>query len=114
MKELKDNLCEIDFHCPRSNQDDCVYFKKSEESDKCKYLNCGFCFSAVARVNRLTLELNSLMKVRDDVSASKYVKSIGYKSLEEFSDWCGVHVNTLKYKWKHNREEFLQIVEEVK
>ena len=78
--KLKPNNCVLSFFCHEDNSK-CVYFVKDDRSEcnlckskrgadhchacdyfykKCKYQDRGICNSAVARVNKMTLEMNRL------------------------------------------------------
>ena len=55
--KLKDSFCKVEFFCTEPKKKDCVYFMKTDEHEDCKYMDGRFCNSAIAQVNRMTLEL---------------------------------------------------------
>jgi len=60
--ELKDSFCRVKFYCTEPKKRDCVYFMMSDEHEDCKYLNRGYCESAVAQVNRMTVQVKEELK----------------------------------------------------
>jgi len=54
--ELKDNQCKIIFFCNHSEKKPCVYFKGA--AYYCRYHGENYeCFSSIANVNRMTIEI---------------------------------------------------------
>ena len=62
---MKENSCMIRFYCTEKKPKSCVYFVKSEEHTDCKFVDCGWCNSAVAQVNRMTRELDNQLENRE-------------------------------------------------
>ncbi len=54
---MKDNNCKIEFICTEKEKD-CVYYRKSKTEEYCKYQSGIYCNSALAQVNRMTLEID--------------------------------------------------------
>ena len=61
--KLKDSFCKVEFYCTEPKKKGCVYFMKTDKHEDCKYMEGSACNSAVAQVNRMTLELKERLKL---------------------------------------------------